>query len=298
MTAEAFAIQDPRVRPRGAARGFTLVEMMVTIGIIVLLAALTISATVVFAVRGEVKQTDTSIQLLGQAVKVWEDQTGRQLSWGDSSQTDKPYANAHENWQVDLRTPQTFSTTEILRSIRRNPQSRDVLAQIPPRFLIEIDSEVEPDERPQWSFAQADDQTTLNADPNHGQVATQFTSGRWDGELAVLDAWGTPIRAIHPGRVADAPAYLENLDNPEPESPGAVRDDANPDPDGTVRTWLERRFGVAKSREVCFVSAGPDRRFGMPYPPENAAEEVAEEMKEYAADNIYLYALEDPENPS
>lgn len=276
---------NPRgVKQRLTAPGFTLVEMMITIGIIVLLAALTISATVVLAERGEVRQTESNIQLLDQAVKAWEDQVGRKLSWGEF---DQPYPDA--TWEMDKNTPQVFSTTEVLRTIRRNPQVREIMAQIPERFIYEIDSTIPADERPAWTYALADDQAA-DADPRTSQIDAQYSDGTWDGELAILDAWGTPIRAIHPGRRADFGTY-----GSAPENPGGVHDDQFPDADGTVRTWAERRFGVAKSREICFVSAGPDGRFGMPYPPNGTAN--AEELEALAEDNIYLYALDDPNSP-
>ncbi len=34
------------------------------------------------------------------------------------------------------------------------------------------------------------------------------------------------------------------------------------DADGTVRTGIENEYGIAKNRQILFVSAGPDGKFG------------------------------------
>ena len=64
----------------------------------------------------------------------------------------------------------------------------------------------------------------------HGEL---FKSGR--------DPWGQPYRVVHPGQVAP---------------PNTDPDDV--DDDGTKRTEVERIYGIAVNRRICFVSAGPD----------------------------------------
>ncbi|MHC5028826.1 MAG: hypothetical protein ACYTGR_18910, partial [Planctomycetota bacterium] len=91
-----------------------------------------------------------------------------------------------------------------------------------------------------------------------------------DGQIALLDAWGTPIRVIHPG--------LEWSPVLEGEYPFA-------DDDGTVRTGPENRYGVCVDRNMAFVSAGPDGKFGVADP--------ANGLFEYSTDNLYSYVLGD-----
>ena len=69
------------------------------------------------------------------------------------------------------------------------------------------------------------------------------------GALTVLDAWGTPVYATHPGRT-----WTTDDEDPWGEA----------DPDGTIHTLNEESYGVALNRQVVFVSAGPDRLFGIP----------------------------------
>ncbi len=62
-----------------------------------------------------------------------------------------------------------------------------------------------------------------------------------------------------------------------------------PDPDGTIRTPNEQRYGVARNRRICFVSAGPDQGFGNltampPYPAD----------PDPVRDNIYSYPINAP----
>ena len=99
----------------------------------------------------------------------------------------------------------------------------------------------------------------------------------FDGGITILDAWGTPIYSTHPGA---------------PAAPGVQPVDA----DGTERTLNESYYGIARNRRVCFVSAGPDRLFGLYWEftgltgPE-LEEAIAEAMK----DNIYSYQPEQPQ---
>ena len=95
---------------------------------------------------------------------------------------------------------------------------------------------------------------------------------KFDGSLTILDAWGTPIYATHPGR-----SYDPNLFEADPNYYKP------PDPDGTIRTYNEREYGVARNREVCFVSAGPDRRFGHLQADPQGSE-----------DNLYSYPITRP----
>ena len=59
----------------GLRRGFTLVEMVVTIGIIVVLAALTLTGIAVMSEQSEVKTTRNTMKLLDIALQEWERRT-------------------------------------------------------------------------------------------------------------------------------------------------------------------------------------------------------------------------------
>ena len=132
---------------------------------------------------------------------------------------------------------------------------------------------------PTWIASPAAD----DPDPWKGGFAEAQFASLWQGELAVLDAWGQPIRAVHPGR-------LPNV---------SLGDDpANVDEDGTIflsKTGYngyaaEHIYGVCQSRQICFVSAGPDGKWGIVGPEFSGSDDLVNE----AADNVYSYPLGQP----
>ena len=249
-----------RSESNGASRAaFTLVEMIITIGVIVLLTALTVSATVALSRKSEVRQTENMLRLLDMAVQEWEIKADRKITWGDGA-----------TYEMQDDTPHVFTATEVLRRIRSSDVVRSFLAQIRPEFLYEYDYE-NTGEIPPWLPTTPDQD---DPDPHADMARMQLLSYAWDGELAVLDPWGVPIRAVHPGPVF------------EPGDPG------EPDPDGTIylgdQTYgVELFYGRARSRRIRFVSAGPDGKFG------NLSLDHDAPIHEQAHDNIYSYSVED-----
>ncbi len=218
-------------------RGFTLVELVVVIGVILLLAGLTLSVGVVVVEQSERRQTETVVQLLGAAVAEWERLADRKLMWGSGTA-----------FEVHPETALVFTITEVLDVISRPPEVQKILAQIDPDFLYRY--ELTP---PRWIDA-PDEQSDYNG---------------FVGSLTVLDAWGTPIYATHPGRPFDL-AY-----------------DEGPDPDGTNTTYNESQYGVAPNRQIVFVSAGPDRLFGIAGEFDTLGEGEAAARAEARRDNTY-----------
>jgi type II secretory pathway pseudopilin PulG len=88
----------------------------------------------------------------------------------------------------------------------------------------------------------------------------------------IVDPWGTPIAVVFPGR-----AWRE--------SDQGGRFDLQ-DPDGTIRTPMERLFGACRNGKVMFVSAGPDGQMGSRSCPDG-------DRKEASLDNVTSY---EPEN--
>jgi len=253
-------------RRRPAA--FTLVEMIITIGVIVILTALTVSATVALSRRSEVTQTEQMLRLLDMAVQEWETKADRKITWG---RDDQPYTGATYDMKHD--TSHVFTATEVLRRIRTSDTVRSFLAQIQGEFLYTYDSE---GVIPPWLPATPDGD---DPDPNGPAARASYLAGNWDGELAVLDAWGLPVRAVHPGRVADYNAFGD--------------DPNDADPDGTIKLndpnayGAELFYGAAVSRRIRFVSAGPDGKFGNL----DAAQQT--ELREQADDNVYSYPVQE-----
>jgi prepilin-type N-terminal cleavage/methylation domain-containing protein len=62
-------------------RAFTLIEMVVVIGIIVLLAALTVAVSSTLTRKAEERQAEDTLRLLDMALQEWETAADRQISY-------------------------------------------------------------------------------------------------------------------------------------------------------------------------------------------------------------------------
>jgi len=229
------------------ARGFSLVELTVVIGIVVLLAGLTLSAGTAVVRNAEQRRTATALTQLDTAVREWELQADRKLRWWQR------YYDAFETRagsDVLSDTPPVLIITEILDTIASNDDIQRILSQIDPQLVYSYRDDTAP-----WLDA---------ADKIH-------VNDRFIGGLTVLDAWGTPIYATHPGSrwTSDPAVTLLEWDR---------------DPDGTIRTYNEQEYGIAPNRRIVFVSAGPDQRFGLPM--EFSAPD-AEQIRAARLDNVY-----------
>lgn len=229
-----------RGRERNVDRAFTLVELLVAIGILSVLAGLTIAAMGVVVRRAEVQRTDTTLRLLDAATAAWEESATRRMRRASTADA-----------ELDPETPYVLVLSEVMRTIERSPGAGAVVARIDPAFLHRYS-----------------DQDVVDPPPWIRTYDEEFMLPRFVGELTVLDAWGTPIYATHPGSVV----------------PGG------PDLDGTERTANEVDFGSAAGRRICFVSAGPDRRFGIAEEfPGISGAELAARREAARADNVHSY---------
>jgi len=200
-----------------ARRAFTLVEMVVAIGIIVFLTGLIVSSGVALMRAADVRATRATITLLDQSVGEWEREADRRFTHG-----------AGPGYELQSDTPFVFVITEMIEVMQRAGASRDRLAGIEPDAIyVYADGPYPP-----WVRTFAD----------------QAAHAQFIGSMTVLDAWGTPIYATPPGRLATSTDPPEKIDA-----------------DGTIETVNEAWYGVARNQQVCFVSAGPDRRFGLIY---------------------------------
>jgi type II secretory pathway pseudopilin PulG len=229
-------------------RAFTLIEMMVAIGVVVFLVGLTVSAGLAVANRSARIQTRATLQLLEQAMQEWEASAARQLTWWN-------YQNPQDNpalrdrYDIHGDTPEPLIITEMLTIIMRAPTVRQIIGQIDSSLLYTYKA----GEYPPWIENEAN---------GPAQQDASFVGG-----LTILDPWGVPIYATHPGRPWT----------------GADATYGEPDPDGTIHTYNEYRYGAARNRVIRFVSAGPDRDFGWAeYPPDDPYFKTTK-------DNLYSY---------
>ncbi len=246
-----------------ARRAFTLLEVIVVIGIVLLLTALTVTVATGVLSKSEVRSTENVLQLLDLSMSEWQGDAERQISWGVDGLPFGAKYDINPRTTLQETNPDDETMLQIvLEELRDNPSSNDILRQIDPEFMRTVDV---------------------------------------DGEqlVEVLDAWAKPLYVIHPGRVSEPRTFGSD----------AVFDS---DEDGTVRVshnsidpnkshplvnapeiaW-EAILGVAKSRRICFVSAGPDGEFGNLSADPNGS---ASEQREFEAtlDNIYSYPVGKP----
>ena len=157
------------------ARAFTLVEMTIVIGIIILLAGLTLAVSVSVVQGSEVRQTELTIRLLDAAVQEWQAQSDRQVTYGLNDEPPpldpvlSPVYEIREQVDLDDESESVRVTADLIVIISRSAGIKEMLAQINSEFVRESDT---------------------TADP--GFPVTQ--------RLDILDAWGKPIIAVFPGR--------------------------------------------------------------------------------------------------
>lgn len=267
---------DIRLMTVRGRTGFTLIEMLVVIAIILLLVALTVTVGRGVLRQSEVRETENTLRLLDLAVQEWELSLDRQLMYGKN---DEPCYDERDERDERYELQQDFSwnhtwgneasavrdaewTTDRMWAIfSRTPGVREVITRVNPAYVAALNDDGAVDERVQMHG---------NDMPNGLQPSFRF-----------LDAWDRPIIAVLPGR-----RYNRSCDG----SNYTVGNNERHDADGTIRTPFENRFGVAADRRIYFVSAGPDGVFG-DLRLDRSIAEVLEADARAAQDNIYSYPV-------
>ena len=237
---------------RSSYGGFTLIELVVVIGVMLLLLGLTLSVGVAVRTQSEVRETENILRLLDAAMQEWEQSADRQLTWWQEAGPGDDDYLISDRFDIHSDTAEELIITEMLDVITRPSQIKQIIAQIAPEFVYTYREGAVPP----W------------IDPPVEPQLEDFI-----GSLTVLDAWGWPIYATHPGRI------WRESDGMYPP-----RND-----DGTIQTYNEESYGVAENRRVCFVSAGPDGLFGQVDAPAGSTD------FEQTTDNVYSYPVSPPQ---
>lgn len=244
-----------------ARRGFSLVELTIVIGVIIILVGLVLAVTTILISKNEERTTRATMAILDAGMKEWERQVDRRVTvpanaaegatgnwdvpWDPNLQSIQPAPALPEGqlpaiYRVTQAQGPDFlefqRTVWLLELIAQQPTVRDVLSKIPEESFQRI-------RVPQ------------------GAGFIYFTLKE------VVDGWGTPIIAVFPGRewVTGDPPGLRDLD-------------------GTIRTAMEQALNMScRNRQVMFVSAGPDQKFF-----DASGTAVIDER----ADNVYSYGQE------
>ena len=214
-----------RTRTRPAA-GFSLLELTIVIGIILLLAALVVAVSTAVIASNEKRNTQNTLAILDAAMKEWERQVDRPVTFQNATgetgswdivldptvaQLGIPPAVTAYNGTGDLQKHRR-RTVALIELIARQPDVETVLARLPEDSLRRVRTATNP---------------------------VQYSNSK-----EAIDAWGNTIIAILPGRAF------------------RTGDTGNADLDGSIRTVSENASPrTCQNRQVLFVSAGPDGAF-------------------------------------
>ena len=272
---------------RGAGRtrrAFTLLEILVVIGIIVIVASLVLAVSSSVARAGEIRKTEAALATLNSAVEEYERAIDRAITcYATSIGTE--VSGPGEFWDIQQApllppviagpTQYTWIGLDTSLFVTPNPYRLIVAPDTPhpvttpfrrTAHLIDLISK--------QATAQAilrqlpsDLYRRMQKPGNAPSFATVFLELR-----EVVDAWGNPIVAVFPGR-----EWV----------PGEGGD---PDADGTIRTAGEKPNSdesagldvVCRDRKILFISAGPNGKLLEPLPGQTIST-IRDD------DNIYSY---------
>ncbi len=216
---------EARITVDGAARrplrAFTLLELLITIGIIAVLAGIVLAVGSAVLRGAESRQVEAIFRSLDEAVGEYERARGQKITYrrlnGDpDGNYDCVELNITQPYLiVQLLNGRNWAASDFRPLLVSNERSLEILKRIDPDLLRR-------------------DTTTV---PPTGTAANATPAPR----LELVDPWGTRIGVIFPGR---------------PKNPGETGD-----ADGTVRTGDENMMGACRDGRICFVSAGPDQDF-------------------------------------
>jgi prepilin-type N-terminal cleavage/methylation domain-containing protein len=241
------------------ARGFTLLEMLVVIGIIALLASLVLAVSGSVIRASEERSTRNSLELLNAATEEYERTMDRRLTY---------YSTANGGSPVDLAVSQQVRYDVI--SAPTTPPSIPGTPALQWTGLAAPYSAVSGPGLPAYSTLpfrrSAHLIHLLTQSPSSAAIMQKIPDSVFRGIRPsgtgivptavrhVVDAWDTPIIAIFPGREAN--------------SNGIVDPATNIDADGTIKCdseWATAANGgmqlSCKNRKILWVSAGNDSRF-------------------------------------
>lgn len=257
-----------------SARAFSLLEIVVVLGIILLLAALVLAVSGAVLAASERRETENVIRLLEQATNEWEQALGRPINYGPKVEPGLTGAPARDVYEENFTG--SWMACVLMQRFGENERTRDIVSKIPETYSRRWRTG-DPGLPTNWGNISA-----VATNPN------RMPSGNGNVPL-VLDAWGFRIGVCFPGRPYRDVAGITTTNTSLFFSQGCYLRGVNapasgaPDADGTEQTPDERIFGSCRDRRIRFISPGPDGSFGDIYGAEGSA------AKKQSLDNIVSY---------
>jgi type II secretory pathway pseudopilin PulG len=235
-------------------RAFTVLELVVVIGVILILMALALTITSTVLSGNDRRSMQGTFLLLDQAIASWQAQTGRELTFGriavpagTNGPPDFALGEAGPSAAFDIYEENfdgTYAICVVVDRLASNPDAAEILSKIPSSMFRSVPVRnqlpVAPSEALPTNWLNA----AANIDPN--QMPPAGTD--WTLVREICDPWDKRIAVVFPGRAA------------RPSELSATGTSVDRE-DGSVRTRDEVQFGICRGRKICFVSAGPDGEF-------------------------------------
>jgi prepilin-type N-terminal cleavage/methylation domain-containing protein len=259
---------------------FTLIEMMIVIGIIALLAALTLGISNSVLRNSEISRTKDALRLLDMALQEWELEMGRAMTFRDFSSLEGIGGGFGQGelvpYRYDVNAFFDLNGEELDDPLLGAPvfgvdpvDDATMLEAMSTRMrnvvLVLLESEPATDMLQRIS-------------PRHFKEMDLDGNNSLDGKVGV-DAWDTPIGIVFP---------CQNYANANLDGNVLPQDESG---DLTVRDQAEDGLGSCMSKRPYFVSAGPDRMWGYRYQASSSDNFPGPQDEDWLAslDNIYSY---------
>ncbi|MBC8309175.1 MAG: prepilin-type N-terminal cleavage/methylation domain-containing protein [Planctomycetes bacterium] len=245
------------IKQTAIRRAFTLIEMMIVIGIIGILAALTLGISSSVMRNAEIHKTEDVLKLLNMALQEWELERGRPLTFVGSGTPEGSYYDIDANNPPYPMNPYTEFADPDFSSVNAGNISTDTMqGRIEHVFRTLMQSE----------------SATL--------ILSKITPDHFDenNRKLAVDAWGTPFGIVFPNRPFQGSGLIEQW----------ALDQSG---DFTVRGLEEDGLGSCINLRPYFVSAGPDRTWGYRYQAVTSLGGSVPDTTNWEAslDNVYSY---------
>jgi len=215
--------------PKNFTRAFSLIEMMIVIGIIAILAGLTLGISNAVLRGSEIRKTEDAITLLDTALQEWELEMGRSITFQDFAAMEMDAQNGIQG-RYDIYNEGVFSTTGFNGTLPGEANMNEGIN------LRSIDI---------WNLLNENEASKTILSKIHPDLIIDSGGGR-----RVVDAWQNPIGIIYSGiKYSDLlPFYYEDKSG-----------------DRSVIDQAEDGLGSCINLRLYFVSAGPDGKWGHRY---------------------------------